>query len=214
MACRCLGRRIFLEDELPPAARQFVVFFQSLLFAVCVNGDVSGFVVAQAMLFLDQCVGLGVGVFILLAHRQQRHRVVAAGRRPVSIHAAAFGVHELAGRAVFHRAQFHAGDAVLVHLVGQGVFQQKFAEGYSQVLFEAQDVVWCQRDVDVAATGVPAGNAFVALELYRLVAISHFGDHRAAGEGQVCCHVSVSHLNLMLITSGVMAGVFPDQQRH
>jgi len=82
------------------------------------------------------------------------------------------------------------------------------------MLFEAQDVVRSQRDVDVAATCVPAGDAFAAPELYRLVAISHLGDHRAAGEGQVCCHVSVSHLNLMLITSGVMAGVFPDQQRH
>jgi hypothetical protein len=82
------------------------------------------------------------------------------------------------------------------------------------MVFQAQDVVGGQRDVDVAATCVPAGDALAALELYRLVAISHLGDHRAAGEGQVCCHVSVSHLNLMLITSRVMAGEFPDQQRH
>lgn len=44
--------------------------------------------------------------------------VVAAGRRPVTIYAAALWIHELACRAVFHRAQLHAGDAVLIQLVG------------------------------------------------------------------------------------------------
>lgn len=86
-----------------------------------------------------------------------------------------------------------------------------FAGGFAQMLFDEQG---SPRDVDVAATCIPAGDAFAELDLDRLFAVAHLGSPGAAGEGRVCCHVSVSHLYLVLITSGVMAGVFPDQQRH
>jgi hypothetical protein len=121
--------------------------------------------VALAVVFLDDGVGIAVDVFVLLAHRQQRHRVVAAGGRAVAVDVAAFRLHEAAGGAALDRTELDAGDAVLLHLVGHRVVLEELGGRDAQARLHAQDVVGRQRNVDVGTAGVPAADALVAGEL-------------------------------------------------
>jgi hypothetical protein len=59
------------------------------------------------------------------------------------------------------------------------VFLEKLGTAFSEVLFQADNVVGGKGDVGVAATGVEAGDPLVALELEGGAQIQHAGHYIA-----------------------------------
>ena len=162
-------------------------------FQVFLHGERTRLEVALAMRFLHQRVLGAVGEFIGASSRKQCNGVIPAGGWPVFIHAAAFGAHELAGGAAFNRLVFDARDIVAAELERVGVFLEEFGRGHAQPLFQANDVVGREHDVDVGTAGIPAVNAFSALKLDDLVALEAGGQHRAGGEGGIGNDFVVAH---------------------
>ena len=134
----------------------------------------------MTVIFLHQCVGCTVEILVLAARGQQADRVVAARRGPVFVHAAAFIRHQLTRGATLDRLQLDPGHAVPAEFEGLGVLPQELGRADAEPLFQTDDVIRCEHDIDVLAAGIEAVDALVATKLDDGITGQLGGHHRAA----------------------------------
>ena len=152
---------LFVEDHLHPDAVLVVIFVDPLVFTPLPYRPFALFAKAFAVLLFDEEIEVVPGLFVLVD--AETKRIVAARRRAVAVNRAPLDGDE-AALALCTELELQERQLRLLLNHRLGVLRDELGGGEAEALFHPQNIVGSKHNIEIAATGIEAGEAAMAVE--------------------------------------------------